>query len=55
MIPTYLEVEADNEEKVKEGIKLLGLEGKDSGHLGTLTIYKKYGIDLHSIKELKFE
>ncbi|PIX99662.1 adenylate cyclase, partial [bacterium (Candidatus Howlettbacteria) CG_4_10_14_3_um_filter_37_10] len=49
MIPTYLEVEADNEEKVKEGIKLLGLEGKDSGHLGTLTIYKKYGIDLHSI------
>lgn len=54
-IPTYLEVEAKSEAKVDEGLKLLGLEGKDVGHMGTLTIYKKYGINLHSIKELTFE
>ena len=54
MIPTFLEVEAENEEKVMEGLKLLGLEGKDSGHVGTIGVYAKYGIDLHSFKELKF-
>lgn len=53
-IPTYLEIEASSEEKVNEGLKLLGVEGKDVGHMGTLTIYKKYGTDLHSFKELKF-
>jgi adenylate cyclase class 2 len=53
-IPTYLEIEAKSEEKVHEGLKMLGLFGKDVGHMGTLTIYKHYGIDLHSIKELTF-
>ena len=53
-IPTYLEVEAKSEEGVKKGLKMLGLEGKDDGHLGSMTIYDKYGINLHSIKELKF-
>lgn len=53
-IPTYLEIDAKSEEKVKEGLKVLGLEGKDVGHLGTKHIYDKYGIDLHSIKELTF-
>lgn len=55
MIPVFLEIEGRNEEDVKKGLKLLGLEGKDSGHLGAYQIYKKYGIDLHSYKELKFE
>lgn len=54
-IPTYLEIEAKSPEKVQEGLKLLGLESKDVGHMGTLTIYKQYDIDLHSIKELVFE
>ncbi|MEW5955043.1 MAG: class IV adenylate cyclase [Candidatus Micrarchaeota archaeon] len=54
MIPTFLEVEAESKEKVRHGLKLLGLEGKDSEHIGTIGIYAKYGIDLHSFKELKF-
>jgi adenylate cyclase class 2 len=55
MIPPVLEIEAKNEEKVSEGLKLLGLEGKEYGHHGYVTIYKKYGIDLHSYRELRFE
>ena len=53
-VPTFLEVEARSEDKVKEGLEALGLEGKDAGHIGTIAIYKKYGIDLHSLPELKF-
>jgi len=54
-IPPYLEIEAKNEEKIEEGLKLLGLEGKDEGHIGTSDIYRRYNLDLHSFKELKFE
>lgn len=53
-IPTFLEIEAKNEDKLWEGLEMLGLVGKDAGHIGTVKIYKKYGIDLHSYKELKF-
>ena len=54
MIPTILEIEAKNENDVKKGLELLDLSGKDAGHLGMVTIYNKYEIDLHSFKELKF-
>jgi len=54
MVPTFLEIEAKNEKKVAEGLELLGLTRKDAGHIGTIAIYKKYGIDLHSMKELIF-
>ena len=54
-IPAILEIEAQSEEKVKQGLKLLELEGKEEGHIGLKAIYKKYGIDLHSYKEIKFE
>jgi adenylate cyclase class 2 len=53
-IPTYLEIESISEEKVEKGLKLLGLEGKDSGHIGSVAIYHKYGLNLHSFKKLKF-
>jgi adenylate cyclase class 2 len=55
MIPPVLEIEAKSEANVKKGLKLLGLEGKDHGHHGYIAIYKKYGIDLHKHKVLKFE
>jgi len=55
MIPTFLEIEAKNKEDIEKGLDLLGLKGKESGHLGLINIYKKYGIDLHSHKEIKFE
>ncbi|MDD5177883.1 MAG: CYTH domain-containing protein [Candidatus Nanoarchaeia archaeon] len=54
-IPALLEIESNNEEKVKESLRHLGLVGMDSGNLSVINIYKKYGIDLHSIKELKFK
>ena len=54
MIPTYLEIEGRSEADVHKGLTLLGLEGKDQGHLGTVAIYHRYGIELHDIAELKF-
>ncbi len=54
MIPPFLEIEGESEASVKKGLKLLGFEGDDYGHPGLLDIYKKYGIDLHSIEELTF-
>lgn len=53
-IPPYLEVESSSEEKVKEGLALLGLENKDAGNLTVKEVYSKYGLDLHSFGELKF-
>ncbi len=54
-IPEILEIEAESTEKVQKGLELLSLKGKDAGHLGLIKIYKKYGIDLHSFKEIKFD
>jgi len=54
MIPTILEIESSSEHQVKEGLRLLDLEGKDAGHIGLINIYKKYGLDLHDYRELKF-
>lgn len=54
-LKTFLEIEAESEKKVHEGIKLLGLEGKTHAHYGLLTIYKMNNIDLHAYKEMRFE
>ena len=54
-IPVYLEIEGPSEEKVKEGLKMIGLEGKDDGNMGGIAIFKKYGFDLRSFGELRFE
>ncbi|MBW3016626.1 CYTH domain-containing protein [Candidatus Woesearchaeota archaeon] len=51
-IPAYLEVESSSEEKVKEGLKLLGI--KKASNPSVREVYLKYGIDIHSFKELKF-
>lgn len=54
MIQPYLEIEADSREDV---VKVAGLLGFDETQLtgeNTIKIYKKYGIDLNSIKELRF-
>lgn len=55
MIPPLLEIEAPGETAVTKALNLLGLTGKDAGHIGTINIYKKYGIDLHSYPVLKFK
>lgn len=53
-IPPFLEIEGKSEEAVKEGLKLLGLEDEENGHYGLINIYKKYGINLHEYKEMRF-
>ena len=55
MLPTYLEVESSSEEKVKRGLRLLNLEGQDAGDKDMVELYHEHGIDVHSIKELRFE
>jgi len=55
LIPPFLEIEGASEEKVMDGLRLLGLENEEHGHFGLINIYNKYGIDIHSYKELKFD
>lgn len=54
LIPTFMEIEGKSIRDVKEGLKLLGLEDKDSGNINHINVYNIYGIDLHSFKKLKF-
>ncbi len=54
LIPTYIEIEDDSEEKIKDTIKKLGLENKKIVSCGVEDVYKKYSIDLYKYRELKF-
>ena len=54
-IPTFLEIEGPSEEKVYEILSKLGLKKEDCTTLDIDSIYKKYGIELDSIKKLKLE
>lgn len=54
LIPPHLEIEASSKEEVLEGLKLLGLVGKDVGNLSVAKVYKQHGMDIHSFKKLTF-
>ncbi len=54
MIEPYLEIESSNQEKVIEGLRLLGLEDKEVGDLDIVEIYKPLGINPNDYPELKF-
>ena len=54
MIPTYLEIEGKNKEDVKKMIKILDIDEEKLSLDKVSEIYKKYGIDIHQYKELKF-
>lgn len=54
-IPPYLEIEGKSVEDVERIIKLLGFELSQTTSINTIKVYKKYGIDIDLIKELKFE
>ena len=55
MIPTYLEIEGKSEDSVNSILNLLEIENKKVTTLNCKYIYKEiYGIDIESIKELKF-
>lgn len=53
-IPTYLEVEGKSVEDVERVVKLLGFELSQTTSIDTGRVYKQYGIDIDSMKELKF-
>lgn len=55
MIPTYLEIEGKNKEDVEKMIKILDIDKEKLSLDKVSEIYKKYGIDIHQYKELKFE
>jgi adenylate cyclase class 2 len=54
LLPPFLEIEADDEAKVRKGLEMLELTGKDIGDRDIKLIYKNLGIDLHSYKDLRF-
>lgn len=54
-IPPYLEIEGKSVDEVEKIIKLLGFELSQATSIHTTDVYKKYGIDIDSIKKLKFE
>lgn len=55
MIPTYLEIEGKNKADVEKMIKILDIDEEKLSLDKVSEIYKKYGIDIHQYKELKFE
>ena len=55
MIPTYLEIEGKNEQEIMDTVELMQLDKSKITALNCKDIYKQiYGIDIGSIKELKF-
>ncbi len=53
-IPVYLEIEGKNESEVYDCAEKLGIDKKDITGMNTTKIYKKYGIDLDRIEDLRF-
>ena len=55
MIPTYMELEGNNIEKIKELEELLEVDKDKITNLNCQSIYEQiYNIDVNNIKELKF-
>lgn len=55
LIPTYMEIEGESEKQVLQMIDLLEVDKEKVTTLNCQDIYEKYGIDIYSIKVLKFE
>lgn len=53
-IPTYMEIEGEGEEDINGILNLLGYSIKDTVSCTVDDVYKKMGIDILSIRELKF-
>ena len=54
MLKPYMEIECDNTNTMDEVIRLLDLNDKEIVSLNTEQLYKREGIDVLSISELKF-
>ena len=55
LIPTYMEVEGGSEEEVYKILEKLEVDVRNVTSHSVDDIYKYYGINLETIKELKFE
>jgi len=55
MIPSYLEIESSSKQDVERWLNLLWLENNEYWDFSVLSVYEKYGIDLHKFKKLTFE
>jgi len=54
MIPTYMEIEGKSKEEVEDFIDKLKIDKSKLTLDKVSEIYKKYGIDIHDYKKLKF-
>lgn len=54
LIKPYMEIETDNEKTITEVINMLGLDEHEIVSMNTEQLYKRIGIDIHSMSELKF-
>ena len=54
-IPAYVEVEGDSEESVMRVLGKLELNAGVVTSENTTKVYARYGLDLHAIKDLRFE
>ncbi|MDD5163119.1 MAG: CYTH domain-containing protein [Candidatus ainarchaeum sp.] len=53
-IPPYLEIEAKSKTEIEKTVKLLGFSRSQATSIGVEEVYKKYGLNIHDFKELKF-
>jgi len=54
-IPPYLELEADDEAQVWAAATALGIDHAQLTSINTVKVYARYGIDLASLADLRFE
>lgn len=54
-IPTYLEIEADSEEKIKSAVESLGLKWKNKFEKDARYVFKHYGFDFDKIRTVTFD
>ena len=54
LIPTYVEIEGEDEQSVLKMIKILGLNNEKVTTLDVQSVYMQYGIDIEKKKDLRF-
>jgi adenylate cyclase class 2 len=52
-IPPYLEIEGSSKEEVEKIVSKLGFEMSGTTSINTMEVYRKYGIDLQKIRDLR--
>lgn len=55
LIPPYLEIEGETDEKINKVVKKLELSNKEIVSCNTAEVYKNYGLDMYKFRELRFK